>query len=412
VRTPSGSVRQLPDKRWLARIRWTDRATGQRTEKSEIVSSKNVGNDRLAKWRGELAEHGAVPDRRRDATAAETVTTIAQLAEFYRERYAVPAVYAGDKKISGMRAWTTVRGHVAWIEELLGGRPLKAITYGELHDLRDDMLKRETFRGTLCSIAYANRVLSTLRRMLHVARQRRWMQHNPFDEGDPLVVPSLEAERDRIATPQEEAALIANCDPEKKRAHLRTIIVVAIETGMRQGEILGLKKGDVDFEQRVIRVAALNSKALQWRYVPMTKRCAVELRRYMRAVPDAWETLFNVGSVDTAFRGARRDAKIDDLTFHDLRHTFITRALARGLPEPLVQKVVGHRPGTKTTRRYTNIDVQLAQSLADQLDGVRKSVAAASQTSGARPKARQSSSRRRESKRTAGARHRSSRRAR
>jgi integrase len=402
VRTPSGSVTRCGN-RWKARIRWTD-DSGRRTEKSEKVATKNGGNDLLTKWRQELRDTGSIADRRGDAAAS--VTTIEQLARFYRERYAIPAVYAGEKKISGMRAWKTVRGHVAWIEDLLGGRPLRAINYGELHDLRDDMLKRKTFRGTLCSIAYANRVMSTLRRMLHVARQRGWMQHNPFDQGDPLVNPALEAERDRTATPEEEALLLKHCSSEKKRSHLRLAVIIAIESGMRQAEILRLTTRPdlplgnlIDLKDRVFRVAALNSKALQRRIVPMTRRCEREIRAYLKAVPDSWGTIFgDIESIDTAFRGAREDAKIVDLMFHDLRHTFITRALARGIPEPIIQKIVGHRPGTKTTRRYTNVDVQLARSVAESLDR------AIARSTSARRKVRQRTSRQPGSARTAAAR--------
>jgi integrase len=364
VRTPSGSVRRLKDGRWLARIRWSD--GGRRLEKSEIVSSKNAGGDRTSEWRRELQESGTIADRRGAASTPE-VETFADLAAFYRERYVIPAVYQNGRKIRGMRSWKTTRSHVTLLESLIASKLLRTIRYADMADARDAMLKIETFRGTPRSIAHTQRVMSTARRMLHVARQRGWMQHDPFDQGDSLINPAHEAERQRILTPAEEKLLLSKCAADQKRAHLRTIVIVAIETGMRQGEILRLTRTDVDLQQKVINVLAMHTKTLEPRIVPITKRLAAELRRYLPAVPASWPTLFNVSTVDTAFRGACAEAGIAGLRFHDLRHTAATRMIEAGVPEALVGRILGHKVA-QTTRRYVNLHLQAALDVAAMLD--------------------------------------------
>jgi integrase len=365
MKKSTGFVRKR-DGRWLARITWTNPETGRRAEKREIVASAAAGHDRVAEWRRELQEYGSISSPRASG-ANPNVKTFADLADFYEGRYVVPPTYNDNRKVAGMRAWKTARGHVALLRRLMGQIPLAKISWTQLSDLRDDLLKSKTKYGRTVSIAYVQRILSTCRRMLHVARQRGWMVHNPFDQGDSLINPAYETERQRILTPGEEEALLAQCTWEQKRAHLRTMIILALETGMRQGEILRLRRQDIDLDRRLIHVQAMHTKTLEARIVPITDRLFGELQEYLVAVPDSWPTVFDVTTVDTAFRGAKTDAGLKDLRFHDLRHTAATRMIEAGVPEALVGRMLGHKVA-QTTRRYINLHEQAAMQIAALLD--------------------------------------------
>ena len=74
-----------------------------------------------------------------------------------------------------------------------------------------------------------------LRRMLNVAQREGWILRNPFAAGDSLISLADENKRERILTREEEMKLLAACDTPQ-RAHLKGIIICAIDTGMRQGE--------------------------------------------------------------------------------------------------------------------------------------------------------------------------------
>jgi integrase len=116
------------------------------------------------------------------------------------------------------------------------------------------------------SIASVNRELALLRPMLNVARREGWIITNPFELGEPLISVADEKKRERILTRQEETLLLQVCSTSRLK-HLLPIIICALDTGMRKGEILSLRGRDVDFEHRVITVAAFNTKTMRARTV-------------------------------------------------------------------------------------------------------------------------------------------------
>src|SRR5262249_47597536 len=121
------------------------------------------------------------------------------------------------------------------------------------------------------------------------------------------------------------------------RAHLRPWILCAIETSMRPGEITRLTRGDILFDEGVIRVTASNSKTNRERYVPLTAPLAAELRSWFNAVaedpvlsekfPDGPESrIFGEAKTNRkAFATACRLAGIRNLQRKDLRKWATTR---------------------------------------------------------------------------------------
>lgn len=362
MRTPQGGVRRQGS-RWIARISW-GRANGAvGFKRSEVVASKNAGLDLVNRWRREILDTGTTKradTQARDGDAAER-HTFNDLSDFYRDRYAVDAVYRDEKKISGQKSWKTTRGHIKLLRAELGDVWLDALDWNNLDEMRAALMVKY-------SVAYTNRVMSTCRRMLKIARQKKWMKHNPFEEGDPLIQRAHEVERTRILTHAEELILLSKCTKESKRDHLRAIIITAIETGMRQGEMMKLERDQIDWKAGVLRVKARHTKTEEERIVPITARLRKELFAWVSQRPPLARSVFGVSSnVDTAFRGAKTDAGMAEVRFHDLRHTFGTRAIQKGVPLAMVAKVMGHR-SIQTTMRYINVDVNVARDLAKKMD--------------------------------------------
>jgi integrase len=77
--------------------------------------------------------------------------------------------------------------------------------------------------------------------------------------GDPLISVADERKRERIIIRDEELRLLDACD-NRYRSHLRPILICALDTGMRRGEILSLKWSDVDFDERVLTIRAFNTR--------------------------------------------------------------------------------------------------------------------------------------------------------
>lgn len=151
--------------------------------------------------------------------------------------------------------------------------------------------------------------------------------------------------------------------------HLKPIIICAIDTGMRRGEILKLNWSDIDFENKLIKVQGLNTKTLRERHVAMTERVARELEnRYQGSSKQPDALVFGVvDNVKKAFNTARKIAGLPDVRFHDLRHTHATRLVAVHIPLSEVGRVLGHTQAN-TTYRYVNANVETAKRAAAVLD--------------------------------------------
>ncbi|CAN5889986.1 hypothetical protein BH18ACI4_BH18ACI4_16460 [soil metagenome] len=231
--------------------------------------------------------------------------------------------------------------------------------------------RRKVERPEVCatrSIATVNRELALLRRMFNVAQREGWIAHNPFAMGEPLVSIADEKKRERILTREEERRLLEACSDTRRR-HLRPILICALDTGMRQGEILTLRWRDVDLDHGTITVAAFNTKTMRSRTISVTVRLARELEAIAAQSPKRPDDLvFGISdNVKRSFDVVRRAAGIADVRFHDLRHTAATRLVSAHIPLSEVGRVLGHTQAN-TTYRYVNANIETAKRAAAALD--------------------------------------------
>ncbi len=224
--------------------------------------------------------------------------------------------------------------------------------------------------------------------MLNVGLRAGWLLRNPFITGEPLISPADERKRERILTREEERKLLAACNErtvtykarrggkvveitaqDKRREHLRAIIIAALDTGCRQGELLKLKWRDIDFETRSIVIQALNTKTLKERTVAMTTRLYLELESLWGKSTKALDgQVFGIAdNVKTAFTAARNQAGLPDVRFHDLRHTAASRLVSAHIPLSEVGKILGHQQ-PQTTWRYVNADGETVRRAAAALE--------------------------------------------
>ena len=152
------------------------------------------------------------------------------------------------------------------------------------------------------------------------------------------------------------------------RDHLRPLIITALDTGMRRGELFKLCWRDVDLEAQSITITALNSKTAQARYIAMTPRVYAELCRLRENSPkDANGLVFGiVDTIKRSWASACKNAKIAGLRFHDTRHTAITRMIQAGISPTEVMKISGHSQMT-TFLRYVNPAGDALRRAADAL---------------------------------------------
>lgn len=290
--------------------------------------------------------------------------TFRDLADYYTENYVQEAQYANGRKVAGLRSSVTVQGYVKVLQRHFGGQRLSTITYDDLRALRAQRLKTSTQQSAHRSLTTVNREMAYLRRMLNIAERNGWIQRNPFQMGDALIHTADEVKRERLITTEEEERLLAEC--VGPRAHLRPIIICALDTGMRQGEILKLCWRDVDFQAGVITVAAFNTKTLRERQVSITARLASEFDRLCTSRHrDA--LVFGLSDVRQGFKRACQEAELSGLRFHDLRHTHASRLDDLGFSLAKIGGQLGHTV-LQTTLRYVNRDKTAVRQVATALD--------------------------------------------
>jgi integrase len=315
--------------------------------------------------------------------------TFKQLAEDYKSRKLIPAEYHGNgkniTKIAGLRSWKTPQGWLNTLIDHFGNKKIRSITHADIEDYKFKRLNKITVRETQRAIASVNRELELLRAILRFAVRQRWLSHSPFELGEPLISKSDEIKRERVLNFDEEKRLLNVCSGERTitykrkgkevtakmqsgRELLKALIITAIDTAMRKGEIIKLRWQDVDFSMRTITIIALNSKTAKARQVGMTHRVFDELKNLWEQSPkDVNELVFGIkDNFKKSFASACADAEIEGFRFHDLRHTAITRMIQAGLSPVEVMKVSGHTQMT-TFARYVNPNTQAITRIADVL---------------------------------------------
>src|SRR5262245_17820438 len=150
--------------------------------------------------------------------------------------------------------------------------PIDRITPATVERFKLERLNTRTRNKTERQIASVNRELEQLRAILRYAKNERLITSSPFERASsPLISKADETKRTRVLSREEEIRLLKACETPE-RDHLIPLIIFAIDTGMRKGEMLSLTWADVNFKARSITVRATTTKTLQARVVPISRR--------------------------------------------------------------------------------------------------------------------------------------------
>ena len=192
---------------------------------------------------------------------------------------------------------------------------------------------------------------STLNREITIMKQLfKWMLVRGYIDKDPSVGIKYEsgvAKRVRHITIEEEVRLTLECP-----VWLQPIIQFATSTGMRRGEIVSLLKSDVNLDDKTATIRT--SKNGEPRVIPLTRRAL----NAVAATVSCGDRLFGgknggkivMSNLEYNVRSAAIRARIDDLHFHDLRHTAASRWIQSGIDLYVIQMLLGHKSPTMTTR--------------------------------------------------------------
>ena len=207
-----------------------------------------------------------------------------------------------------------------------------------------DIERYKNRRKQEVSPASVNRELACLKTIYNKAIHWKLVKENPvrgikfFKENN---------RRLRFLAPDEARMLIESCLP-----HLRTIVIVALNTGMRRGEIFNLKWGDVDLDRGQLTIR--DSKNGESRTVELNQQVVETLSQLegrsknLLVFPSRHGEPYN--DIRASFYAACRKAGITDFRFHDLRHTFASHLVMSGVDLTTVKELLGHKTLVMTLR--------------------------------------------------------------
>jgi integrase len=249
--------------------------------------------------------------------------------------------------------------HVDRLKHLLpffGNVPLVKITKNMAREYRRYRMSEKSIKD-----ATVNRDLSVLRHLLYWATDEGLLPANPLGR--------LRMERERrtarpVMSVEEEDKLLGAA-PQ----HLAEIVMAALDTGMRRGELLGQQWEHIDFRRELLSVTRSKTPEGEAREIPLTKRLLdlLEVRREEQGPVFLYEDQ-PLKSIKRSWKTALTNAGIRHFRFHDLRHTFNTRLLEAGVMQEVRKALMGHVSGEKVHSTYTHVELPAKRNAIARLE--------------------------------------------
>ena len=224
------------------------------------------------------------------------------------------------------------------------------------------------------SICNRNRIMTGVRFLFRVTLRRHDLAAEVWHIKEPQKLPP-------VLSPEEVKRVLTMATSLKARA----MLTLAYGCGLRAGEVVRLRAGDIDSEQMIIRI--VQSKGRKDRHVMLPAEILDLLRQWWKARP----TEYNAGvapeqrwlfpgrrehrplttrQFSRLFKEAAKAAGLrKTLSLHTLRHSFATHLLERGTDIRVIQALLGHDK-LETTARYTRVAIGMIAKIESPLDGL------------------------------------------
>ncbi len=282
--------------------------------------------------------------------------TVAELADRYIAEVC-PEKKRGDEIARLLTWWKTEHGH----------RLLGELTPEALADIRDKLGTKPSARGkgdVIISGATVNRYMGALSQALTMAaREWGWIADNPVRR----VTRRKESRgRVRMLTDAERDRLLVACRASGAW-YLEPVTILALSTGMRRGEILGLRWPDIDLKRgRLTLEDTKNGERRGVALVGPARDTLGELSKLRRVDTDL--VFPGTGSFEHSWIRAVGKAKLADFRFHDLRHTAASYLAMNGASPSEIAAVLGHKT-LAMVKRYAHLhDAHVADVMGRMAD--------------------------------------------
>jgi integrase len=330
--------------RHSGRVYWIEWYQNGQRKRERIGPNKDAAEQRLREIKYALCEG------RHIKKSPDTHTRFQDLAKWYLN---LPDVLA---KKSHKRDEQSLNRLLPFF----GNRLLKDISPSIVETYQHKRLNEPSGRSPnkLTAPATINLELACLKAIFNKAIKNDKAERNPVQGVKQLKANN---ERNRVLSQEEYTLLLAQCP-----GHLKPIVEMAYQTGMRQGEIMGLTWGRVDLKEGFIHLEAEDTKTNEGRDVPLHPTVIATLKNLPRGLPGIKVFTYkgnSVACVKKSFATACKRAGIKDFTFHDLRHTATTNWRLQGHDFFRIMAATGHKT-MSTFKRYNTVSKEELKGLA------------------------------------------------
>jgi integrase len=245
---------------------------------------------------------------------------------------------------------------LAWWKEAIGTHSLADITPALITQGRDKLMIETMKNGSPRSPATVNRYMAALSHAFTIAiNEWGWLEDSPMRK---VKKPTEPRGRVRFLSDEERKRLLTACK-ESDNSYLYPVVVLAIYTGMRQGEIMGLTWDVVDLDQG--RITLFDTKNGEIRVVPLVG-IALEVLKEHAMVKRIDTPLLFPGRVKSSkpidlrspWMNALAVAEIEGFRFHDLRHTAASYLAMSGATLAEIAEILGHKT-LSMVKRYAHL---------------------------------------------------------
>jgi len=273
--------------------------------------------------------------------------------------------------------------------------PFEPIFHRKLEDISVRIIERWSAKRMESGNAKSTvkRYLNTLKSVLNKAVEWGVIEKSPLSDLKPIKTDDLG--RVRFLSKAEEKSLLKALDDREKKVrkerdsanawrenrgrpllpdlnkvsyvdHLKPIVLLARNTGMRRGEILSLIWSAINFESKMLTVKGELAKSKKTRHIPLNTSAVELLKKWHKQSSD--EYVFPVQSFQKSWKALLNDAGIKDFVFHDLRHDFASRLVMSGADLKTVQELLGHAD-LSMTLRYSHLAASHKADAVEKLAG-------------------------------------------
>lgn len=246
-------------------------------------------------------------------------------------------------------------GQLNWWRETLGDYSLADITPARIVQCRDQLSKTLSPRGKLRTPATVNRYLAVLSHLFTIAlKEWGWVEDNPLRK---VSKPQEPRGRVRFLSDEERSRLLGECKKSESR-YLYPAVVLALSTGGRRMEILGLQFKNVDLKRKVIILH--ETKNGERRILPLAGHALdlmeqlFKVRHYNCDLVFPGKDFKKPVDLRTPFETALKRSEISDFKWHDLRNSCASYLAMNGASLAEIAEVLGHKT-LSMVKRYSHL---------------------------------------------------------